>query len=95
MMSTQCNNLFCKTATWLTDHEPQKSEFPCIPVCRYDASHSDSTNNTNELVLERGARELFSYHQVHVILQGNNDKDEDVGMVQQKNLQVLEPKNLE
>lgn len=91
MMSKQYNTLFCKTATWLTNHEPQQSGFPYIPICCHDASHGDSTDNTNELVLEYGARELFSYHQVHFILQGNND--EDVGMVQQKS-QILEPNNL-
>lgn len=91
-MSKQYNTLFCKTATRLTDHEPQKSsEFPHIPICCHDASHGDSTNNTNKLVLEYSARELFSYHQVHVILQGNNG--EDVGMVQQES-QILEPNNL-
>lgn len=91
-MSKQYNTLFCKTATRLTDHEPQKSsEFPHIPICCHDASHGDSTNNTNKLVLEYSARELFSYHQVHVILQ-----EIMVKMLEwySKESQILEPNNL-
>lgn len=37
-------------------------------VCSHDANHGDSANNPDQFVLEYGARELLSYHQVHVIL---------------------------
>jgi hypothetical protein len=62
---------FGKAEIWLIDPEPQKSESPHIPVSSHDASHGNCTNNPNEFVLEYGARELLSYHQVHVILQWN------------------------
>lgn len=62
----------CKAAPCLADWDTG-ADSAWVPVFRHDAGHGDCTNDPNELVLEHSARELLPDHQVHVVLQCDNE----------------------
>lgn len=75
----------------------QRADSARVPVFCHDAGHGDRTNDPDELVLEHSARELLPDHQVHVILQCDNEvktEKDCSGVTEQKDKSVLEPNSI-